>query len=86
MWKTEIERLGPDTIKVTATRTNGDDVHVYTVEAATDPASLAGTKGRIVSAIWSAYTTDQSQRDSVAAMNTKYAAVLDAALDAKEPS
>lgn len=85
-WETEITivSMAARRVRVVAVRTDGEDVRTYTVEGAVDTDDLAGSKQRIVDAIWDAYQAAKAKADAAADMLAGWQAALDVALVARE--
>jgi len=76
--------LAAKTIRVAATRTDGEDVRTYSCDAVIDPDDMAGSKLRAANAIRDAYLADAARESAVSAMLDGWAAALNAWLEGQE--
>jgi hypothetical protein len=87
MWETKITVLdvAAKRVRVDAVRTDGEDVQTCSAEGTVDPGDLAGSKQRIVDAIWDAYQARKAKVDAAADMMAGWEAALAISLVKKEP-
>jgi len=80
----EVTDLAAKRVRVTATRTDGEDVWTHTVSGQVDTEDLAGTRDRINDRIWAAWEAYQTAETNKAAIISGYEAALTADLQARE--
>lgn len=87
-WETKIQivDVAANRIRVTATRTEGDDVQTFSAVGTVDPSAKAASKTRLVNAIWDAYQASKAKADAAAALMSGWEAALATSLGKKEPS
>ena len=85
-WETQltITNLAEKRIRVSATRTDGEDVDTYSFDTIIDPADIPGSKAATVAAVKRLRTEAVAEAEAHAAVLDGWSAQLDAALDAWE--
>lgn len=85
-WTTSITvtNLGERRVRVEATRTEGEDVCVYSVDAQIDLANLPQSRNQIIDALWAQHEEALAREVSIAALLDGWEDSLNTALDGME--
>ena len=85
-WIVEIEvtNLPAKRVRVTATRTDGDDIWKHTVNSIVNTDDLPGTRDMINGVIWDAWIEYQEEQAQIETLLTGYEVALAADLNTRE--
>lgn len=85
-WETKITiiDLAGNRVRVTAVRTDGEDVQTFSALGVVDPSAPAASKTRLVNALWDAYRAAKAKIDAANDILAGWEAALATSLSNKE--